>query len=231
MAVKQQQRRASGQTVAAEVAAEQAEKFEEPVEPEVLPDERKTNFRTPGFSRMRLDWSSEDKMVIERTKAMADGAILNTFSDAYELMYQVYDMVRTPEVDTETGEIKVDQFGFTVWKRNAAGGFDEDFSEMTTRQKENLLFMITTRLFDWEQRAANIWLDSMMAKATWEERFSIGFDKPMSGTVDDRRAVGNLDARDERYFAIYRTALSRKADAVVRTMSLLGQRIKDSMGG
>jgi hypothetical protein len=227
--VKQGQKRNSGQPVASEIAKEEADKVDQPVEQAILPDERETKFRTPGFSRMRIEWSSDDRPVIDRAQQMADGVILRAFEDAYEVMYQVYNLVREPDVDTKTGEIKVDKFGMTVWKRTPSGGFDEDFTRLGRRQKEDLLFKITTRLFDWEQRAANIWMDSMVAKAQWEERFSIGFDAPMAGTVDDRRAAGNLDARDERYFAIFQTALSRKADAIVRSMTLLAQRLKDSM--
>ena len=69
----------------------------------------------------------------------------------------------------------------------------------------------------------------MFAKAQWEERFSIAFDAPMSGTVDDRRAAGNIDAREERYFAIFLSLYSRKADSIVRSMELLSQRLRDSM--
>lgn len=220
--------RASGQTASSEEAMAEVEKMDDLTELD-LPEERKKTFRTPGFSRMRVEWSKEDASVIERAHAAAEGMLVRNFLDAFELMGQVYDLVRTPEVDPETGEAKVDQYGFRIWKQTSSGSFEEDWSKMTLRQKEHFLFTITTRLFDWEQRAADVWMEAMFAKAKFEERFAIAFDAPMSGTVEDRRAKGNIDAREERYFAIFMSAYSRKVEALVRNLALLAQRLKDTM--
>src|SRR5690606_17125557 len=122
-----------------------------------------------------------------------------------------------------------DKFGFTIWHKTPSGSYEEDWSRLTRKEKENLLFTITTRLFDWQQRAADAWGESMFAKAVWEERFARDFNAAMTGTVEDRRAHGNREAADEKYFAIFVTLYSRKADAIVRTMELLAQRIKDSL--
>lgn len=211
--------------VAAQEAAQEAEQtFDE----NVLPEERKRTFRTPGFSRMTLEWSSQDRDVIRAAKDAVDGRIIREFQDAYEIMYRVYDLVRTPEV-TADGEIVKDRFGYTVWRKSPTGEYLEDWSRLMFREKEDLLFRITTRMMDWEQRSANLWGEAMMAKARWEERYSISFDAPIAGTVDDRRSKGNINSADERYFAIYTTWLSRRAEALVRSMNLLGQRLKDSL--
>jgi hypothetical protein len=222
--------RASGETTAEEITKEVSEQFDQPIAVPNLPGEDpKSKHRTPGFARMRTSWSSEDRLIIQSAKAAVDGQINRNFADAYEVMNQVYDLVRTPEVD-EHGEVKTDQYGFTVWARTPAGGYDEDFTRLSLKAKEDLLFKITTRLFAWSQRAADAWAEAMFAKSIWEERFSLGFDAPMSGTVDDRKAAGNLDAREERYFAIFMSYYSRRADAIVRNLELLGQRLKDSLG-
>ena len=221
--------RASGEKAASEEAQAEIQKMDEPMEVE-LPEEREKKFRTPGFSRMRLDWRGEDSHIVSQAVAAVEGMITTKFSDAYEVMYQVYDLVRTPLVDEKTGEIQVDQWGLTLWKQTPSGSYEEDWSKMTLKEKEHFLFTITTRIFDLEQRAGNVWMEAMFAKAQFDERFAIAFDAPMSGTVDDRRAAGNIDAREERYFAIFLTAYSRKVDALVRTLGLLAQRIKDTMG-
>lgn len=226
--IKSGQIRASGEKTADEVAKEESEELDEPINPE-LPEEREKQFRTPGFARMRVDWRSDDWLIIERAKTAVDGRIIDNFRDAYQIMYEVYDLVRTPQVDPETGEILTDEFGFTLWQQTPSGSYEEDWSNLTHKQKENFLFAITTRLFEWEQRAADAWGEAMFAKAIWEERFAIDFDAPMHGTVDDRKAKGNLGARDEKYFAIFLTLYSRKADAIVKSLDRLGQRIKDSM--
>lgn len=227
--IKSGQTRASGERASEEEAKEQSEAMTEPLDDRVLHEERERTFRTPGFSRMRTDWRSDDRPIIEHARAVVDGRILANFQDAYQVMHEVYDLVRTPQVDEETGEVLKDQWGFPLWKQTVSGSYEEDWTRLTLKQKNNLLFTITTRLFDWEQRAADAWGEAMFAKAQFEERFAIAFDAPMAGTVDDRRAAGNIDAREERYFAIFLTLYSRKADAVVKTLALLGQRLKDSM--
>lgn len=220
-------RRASGETAAEEETKKASEELEEPVAPE-LPEERAKKWRTPGFSRMKTSWSEEEWVVIAQAHSAVEGRILRNFADAYQVMNEVYEIIRTPQVDGN-GEPVRDQFGFVAWKRTQAGGFEEDWSKLGVRQKESLLFSITTRMFNWEQRAADAWGEAMFAKAQWEERFAIDYDAPLVGTIDDRNAKANIGARDEKYFALFLSLYSRKADAIVRSLALLGQRIKDSM--
>jgi len=186
-------------------------------------------WRTPGFQRMRLDWSSDDRDVLNRAKSTAEGRLYREFPEVYRLLYRVYDIVREKEVDPETGEIVLDQWQLPKWKKDQVGSFIEDFSLLGIKEKEDILFTITTHLFEWQQLAADAWGEAMFAKAQWEERFSMGYDAPMSGTIEARTAAGRLDSRDERYFALYVSMYSRKADALIRSLELLGQRIKDSI--
>jgi hypothetical protein len=225
---KPRQVRASGSTQAEEVTKEVSEKSDEPIEVQ-MPEERERTFRTPGFARMRMDWRGEDRPIIAQARSLVEGRIMRNFADAYEIMNEVYDLVREPEVDETTGEIKTDQWGWKVWRRLPSGGWDEDFTRLTRAQKEDFLFKITTRLFDWSQRSADAWAEAMFAKAQWEEAHSISYDAPMHGTIDDRRAAAGMAAAEERYFAIFLTTYSRKAEAIVRNLELLGQRLKDSM--
>lgn len=222
------QQRKSGSTGAEETAAEEAASLTEEVETEVLPDERERKFRTPGFHRMRTEWRGDDALVMMQVEGAVERRLIQEWLDAYQVMNQVYDIVRRPELD-EDGMPKKDRHGFVIWAKTLAGGYDEDFGRLTHSQRENLVFIVTTRLFEWEQRSGRAWLESMLAKAQWEERFSISFDAPVSGTVDDRKAAGNKDAADERYFAIFQAAYSRRCEALVRSMSLLGQRMRDSI--
>ncbi len=220
-------RRASGETGAVEESKEQGEQLTEPISVD-LPDES-PSFRTPKFMRMRFNWANDDeRRVIERARGAVDRAIQTEFFDAYLIMNQIYDIVRFPLLDGN-GEPRKDAHGFILWEAEASGVPREDFTRLTRAQKEHFIGLLTTRLFAWEQRAANLWTESMFAKAQFEERFSIAYDAPMSGTVDDRRARGNMDAAEERYFAIFKTSLSRRADAIVRSMDRLAQRLKDTL--
>jgi len=184
------------------------------------------NERTPKFSRMRLDWDSRDRSVISSTRSVVDRRMASEFSDAFLLMAEIYDIIREPVIGDDGLPVR-DASGFVVWAQNESGGFVEDFSRLTHHQRRHYIGIITTRLFGWEQSCADLWAESMFAKAQFEERFAIAFDEPMSGTVDDRRAAGNRDAAEERYYAIMLTHLSRRADALVRSMDRLSQRLKD----
>lgn len=224
--IPQGHKRGSGELAADEVALEETAAIDKPMEPKS--EEREV--RTPGFARMRLDWASDDRPIIQRAKSAVEGRIVMEFSDAYEIMNEVYEAVRMPEV-TEDGEVVRNQHGFAVWRKLPSGRYDEDFTRMTEKQRQHFMFLIVGRLFDWEQRAADIKMEALLAKGQFEERFAIKFDEPVTGTVDDRKAWGNLGARDERYFAIFATALSHRADAVVSAMKELERRLRDSLYG
>lgn len=210
-----------------EVLDEVKKDADEPAKVEI-PEERNFTFRTPGFSRMRFEWRTEDHMIVTTAQQAVERRIIDLFPDAYQVMYEVYEVVRT-QMEDQQGNPLFDNLKLPIWKRKPSGAWEEDFTKLSLKQKEHFLFKITTNLFAWEQQAADLWGEAMFAKAQWEERFAIAFDAPMSGTVDDRRAAGNIDAAEERYFAIFLSLLSRKADAVVRSLALLGQRLKDSM--
>lgn len=228
--VKSGQRLGTGEPVAQAVAKEQAEGPEAPdapLEEEIVDIERARSFRHPGFARMSTEWTGRDREIMQRIHATIEGAILNHFEDAYLLMNEIYEIVRDMEV-TPTGEPRTDQFGFTVFRRSPTGAYYEDWARLGHVQREHLIYKLTTNLFEWSQRAANLWTEAMFAKAIWQEEFATAFDAPVSGTVDDRTAVGNMKSAEARYFAIFTSALSRKADAVVRSLELLNQRLKDT---
>lgn len=224
--VAQGQARASGEPGAVDEARKAADEMldmsEEPVEKE------EANFRTPRFQRMRFSLDRDTQTIINRARASVDAQMTRIFSDAYWILNEFWDVVREPERD-EAGEPRVDSRGLTIWAVKPNGMYDEDFSKLTRAQRERFMFLITARIFAWEQLSAELWGDAMFARARFEERFAIGYDEPVSGTVDDRKARGNLQAAEERYYAIFVTTLSRRADALVRSMERLSLRLKDSL--
>lgn len=223
--------RASGKTGATEEGEKQADDATGEPKSEDLDVEREEWFRAPGFQRMKTAWEGDDKRQMDRVQGAVDRAVFETFQDAYAVMSDIYDVVREPEIDENTGEIRLNPAGFVIWKKNPlTGAYYEDWSLLTTRQREDFLFRITTSLFDWEQRAADLWTRAMFSKGMFVERFSIEYDAPMHGTIDDRNARGNVEAAEERYFALMNSAISRKADALVRTMTNLQLRLKDVLG-
>lgn len=221
-----EERRASGLTPAQEETQDAVRDAFEEINPE-LPDERERRFKTPNFSRMRTEWRGPDASMMAAVHTIVGQRIEERFADAYEIMYELYDMVREPVVVDDV--VQTDEHGLTVWKVGANGRYIEDWSKVTLRQRERFLYLITTRLFDWTQKAAELWGESMMAKALWEEAFAIGYES-LEGTrptIDDRKARANREASEDRYFAILAAYYSRKADSIVRVMELLSQRLKD----
>lgn len=191
-------------------------------------DDRTRENRTPGFSRMRTEWHGPDKAQIDSIRAVVDGQIMRLFPDAFVLMYDLFSVVREADVD-EKGEVRLDIHGLPLWRRTPDGAFIEDYSRLGIREREDFLFRITTNIFEWKQTAADLWGDAMFAKAQWEEAFADGFvnARGTRPTVDDKTNQARMHSLDQRYFAIFQTLMSRKADAVVSGMELLGQRLKD----
>jgi hypothetical protein len=225
-------KRAHGESGAAEEAKVASEEMTEPVEPQ-LPEERARHWRTPGFTRMRFTWATtEDEVVIRRAQSEVDQVIQELFSDAFILVSRIFDIVREPEVGPN-GAPLTDEHGLPVWKRLLDGGYNDDYSKLTRRQREDFMFQITTNLFLWEQRAASVWGDAMFSKAQFEERFAVAYDEPGEirgrDTVEGRSARANTAAAEDRYYAIFLSVLSRRADSVVRSLDRLGMRIKDSL--
>lgn len=221
--------RASGKTPAEEAVEEAAKNADTPAEPE-LPDERARRFKTPGFSRMTLEWRGDDAKVMALVKNRVNTLIGEQFTDAFDIMHAFYELVREPvRLD---GEIQRDGFGFTVWQRTPTGGYVENWDRINHRERERFLYLITTRLFDWQQRAADAWAEAMMSKAIWEEEFATAFESlpPVSATrptIQDRENRGRKGSAEARYFAIMWSYYSRKADGICRAMELLSQRLKD----
>jgi hypothetical protein len=223
-------KRASGMEAADEEAKEAAEALTESLAVET-PEERARKWRSPSFARMRTSWRNADEsQVVNAAKTVVHRRIINDFSDAYAIMNDLFDIVREPVLDAK-GEPEVDAHGFKVWAKTPLGAYKEDFSKLTGKQKEHFFMAITTRLFAWEQIAADLWAESMYAKAVWEERFAIQYRQPVDDTVDGRNAYANEQAADEKYFALFTTHYSKRADAIVRVMNMLALRLRDALSG
>lgn len=214
--------RKSGKTTSEEMTKEVAKEFDRPlVDPDIEGDSPR--FKRPYFQRLRTDWDSEQKIILQRVHGKVEKEIRVLFSEAFDIMYELYAVVRTSNDDEEAED---------PWLKNEYGSYVEDWGKLNHKQRERFLFLITTRLFTWEQQAASLNFDALFAKAEWEQSFATGFESlpPISSTrptVDDRTHRGRLHSQDDYYFALIRTYFSRRADAVVRSMSAISQRIKD----
>jgi len=207
---------------------------EAPLEPDPAPDRTK-RFLYTNFSRMRTHWPQEDQVRIDELQRQADEIVRAQFKVAYDVIDHIYRAVREPSYDSVTNKVRLDSAGRPVWITDEFGNPVENWSNLGEDQRSNLLMAITVHLFEWEQMSFKTWAESMFAKAVWEDRFATGFLNPpgvqISGkpTIDDRTQSGHKASIDERYFAIFQAALSKRAEGVVRSMTRLA-RVLEQMG-
>lgn len=219
--------RVSGKTAEQEIREAIVATADELPHPE-LPEERNRSFRFPGFSRMRTEWYGEDGITMRMVHSRVEDVIDAAFNDLFAIRQELYDVVRAPELDGD-GQPRLDRHGWIVWRVDANGNYDEDWKRLGRDQQARFLFLITTRIFEWEERMDRMWAEAMMGKTQWEEAFSTGWQSTEGNrpTEGDKTAQGRLTSQEERYFAIYLTYLSRRAESLVRGMERLAQRIKD----
>lgn len=220
--------RASGQSAGEEEARENGKELDRLVGEEKA--EQPLGL-TRAFQRLRTDWKSSDRDIINSVMATVDEQIFQDFDEAYGIIFTIFDIVRKHVVDEETGEIKYDTAGLPEWQRNPDGSYFEDWSRINSQHREQLQYEIITKMFQWEQRSASIWGEALFAKAQWEEAFATGFDqaeiKNGRDTVEARTARANRSAAEHRYLAVYKSMYSKKADAILRSLERLSQRLKD----
>jgi hypothetical protein len=218
--------RVSGKT-ADEEAIDRIREENEQLPISELPEERSRSFRFPGFSRMRTDWYGEDGITLRRVQSRVEDIIDNTFNDLFAIREELYSLVRFPALKDDV--IQTDRHGWIIWKKTEMGNYEEDWGRLDLRNREKFLFQITTRIFEWEERRDQLWAAAMFAKTQWEEAFSTGWQETGGNrpTEGDKTTQGRLTSQEERYFAIYATFLSRRADSLVAGMERLAQRIKD----
>lgn len=228
MAIEKDRTRAHGRKAADAEADKAAKDLATPMEEGVLDIERELIFQSTTMHRFPVEWTGDNAVVMTRIKHAIDDVLHTRFADAYEIMEDLYLEVREVATDEE-GEPILDERGQITWVKTESGAYVEDWTRLTTSIREDFLLRITTLLFEWEQAAASLWTESMFGKALWVENFAIEFNKAVSGTVDDRNKRADSHAAAERYFAVYTSALSRHADALVRSMERITLRLKDTL--
>jgi hypothetical protein len=210
------------------VLREQRKTEDKPAEVD-LHEDRTREVKSTSFARIRTEWAGEDAKEIATVILIADNQVFERFGSAYAVMNELWEIVREPVVLEATGEILKDRAGFAVWQKNPSGNFIEDYSKLGIKQRENLLFEITTNIMRWKQDAADLWGEAMFSKARFEEQFAQQFAQApgTKPTEADRTQYARRVSSEERYFAIFKSLVSRKADALVDSLELIGQRLKD----
>lgn len=193
---------------------------EEPMVSDPHPDRTHENTRA-GFSRMRSTWGTEDARKIVELEALSDRIIRNRFAVAFGVMASIHAHVRSQKFNKATGEYLTYEDGTPQWEKDEFGVPVEDWGMLADKDRLRLLGTIHSHMFEWEIVKANMWAEAMYAKGEWEEIFSRGYTSlpghVVSGkpTIEDRTNHAQKNAAQERYFALFESALSRKADGIV----------------
>ncbi len=195
-------------------------------DPGEIPPDREKDFGSGLLSRMKTSWTGEDAHTVALVRKQAEIDIRTIFRDAFGIMIDVYLEVRQPKVDSD-GSLILDENGLEpLWEEDGFGKIIENWNLLTDKKREQFIMEIVTVMVRTEQKAADLWGESQLAKAKWEDTFVEGFLRS-KGTNDARTNEGKAGAREDRYFAIYKSWVSRKADALVRSLERLCQRLKD----
>jgi hypothetical protein len=219
--------RLSGRTAAEESAADERAEVDKQLSPE-LPEERERKFQRGLSGRPKMEWAPEQQLNIKAIHDTVDLRLLNTFGDVYRVLNELYEVIRDPVM--ANGQPLRDAQGRVQYRTDGSGLPIEDWGRLTMKERERFLYLITTRLVFWEQKAAETWLESMYGKVEFEQAYATGFrdlDPAMKDTEGTRAASGKIAARDDQYLAVIMTYYSKKAEALVRSMERLSQRLKD----
>jgi hypothetical protein len=185
-------------------------------------------FSQTGFSRMKLTWAPDEAAVMQRIWAESDRVIEAYFGEAFDILELIYKAVRVPKPGADPGEVMTDAHGRTQWLLDEEGRPVEDWTRLGDKQRDTFLNQLMINLFAWEQTAAKLWGDAMFAKGLWEEKFSSTFFAAPGSrpTEADRTQHGRRSSMQERYFAVFKSMVSRRAEAVVKSMNRVYDRLE-----
>lgn len=219
--------RFSGQTAAEEAAAIERAEVDQRLSPE-LPEERERKFQRGAVGRPRMEWLPEQQLYVREIHQVVDMRLLKEFGDVYRVLNELYHVIRNP-IMVDGKELR-DEHGLVQYRTDSSGLPIEDWGRLSMKERERFLYLITTRLVFWEQKAAETWLESMIGKVEYEQAYARGFrdlEPGFKDTEGTRASAGKLAAREDQYLAVIQTYYSRKAEALVRSMERLSQRLKD----
>lgn len=198
----------SAPSALSEVVVGLEEALEGPDEPE-LPAERERTLRAPGFTRMPVSWHGEHAAMIRTINVMAEEWVRGEFDDLFALIEEI-DRAACP-VDASTGEKG-----------------RPDYAAIPETRKQHWVLELSVRLVDWEQKAAVLWGEAMMAKVIRQEVFTDAYLTVVKGrTVEDRTQAGQSASLQDYYFAVLCALRHKRAVAACSSAERVCQRLKD----
>lgn len=206
---------------------------ERPAEVDLHADRTRETTHT-SLSRMRgTDWKGADREAVLFLLAEARSIVDRDLRVADSIMEKIYKYVRIPLSDGD-GVIVAYDDGTPRWETDEWGIPVEDWDRLEEKTRRGLLFSITTHLYRWERMGADAWAEAMYAKVRWEEAFARGFislpPESVAGkpTINDRTQHGYKVSAEDRYFAVFKSAVSKQFDATLKAMNRLQRLLENT---
>lgn len=181
----------------------------------------------PGhiFSKISFRWRDSDKLILQQIRAASELLFAELFSDAIEVMNELYCQMRIPEQSSE-GIPKRDETGQFIWLRDDRGFIIETIEQLTGQDLEKALLDLSRIEMFVAEQTNGLLGEAVFAKNIAKDVADDGWVKIIEGTIDDRRAKVNKDSRVDRYHAFYRWVLYSNSDTFLRGIQNLIRRLE-----
>lgn len=151
------------------------------------------------FSRISFRWHTSDQLILTQIRGAAELQWERQMSPAYQILDRLYEEMRTPE-QTDQGVVKLDQGGRPIWKKDPTTGLIIETTEQLTGQdiEKALLDLHKLKMVVSEQ-TNHLLTETMLARYVMKDKEDDLWDHILEGTINDRQAKVNREARQQKY--------------------------------
>lgn len=168
------------------------------------------------FSKIEFKWRASDEKIIEQIRVGVDQLMRNLYADMKIVVDNFYAETRKPEVNSETGVVRLDGGGRVIWQKDANGKEIEDWSQLTGQDIEKTLFDISRLKLDLAPRVNHLLGEAVFAKHTADDSFQDSYAELVEGTIGDRNAHAARKSREDKYGAYFRWMLWSEASVFLK---------------
>jgi len=182
---------------------------------------RGSKLRTKGsiMDRVRFGWRPEDSVIMEQIKAGADAAFIDLYDNAFFLIDALYEKARIPK--KRNGQLLRDSQKRVIWEVDDNGMIVQDWSQLTGQDFETVLFQLQELKLHIAPKLNGLLMEAIFAKHLYDDVHSDAYSAVVEGTIGDREARANREARTDKYAAYFRFYLWSQGDVFMRELNSL----------
>ncbi len=180
-----------------------------------------SKLRTKGsiMDRIRFGWRKNDELIMGQIQAGAEAAYQDLYRETFAVIDSFYDVVRVAKM--RNGKPLTDSDGRQVWEVDEYGNIVHNYDNLTGQDIESALFRLQEIKFYIAPKLNKTLLDAMFAKHLYDDAHSDAYSSIVEGTIGDREARANRDARQEKYAAFFRFWIYSQGDAFMKELNSL----------